>query len=113
MKNNSIIDYISDESYLVSFCCFDDWKVRRKAIKKIFDESLLCKICCNSRFDDVLFPALSKISSEKMFIKIIQSESKYYVRRISVKKIKNKDVLKDLALCDDDEEIRRIASKHI
>lgn len=110
---NLILEYISEDYCSVWVCYSDDWRVRRNAIKKIHDESLLRNICCNSRFDDMIFSAISKIRSEEILIEIAYSSPIYYSRRMAVKKIRNKDVLMDLALNDEDPEIRRIASKHI
>ena len=108
-----ILNYISEDCCSVWVCYSDDWRIRRKAIKRIHDESLLGKICCNSRFDDMIFSAISKIKSEEILIEIVYSSPIYYSRRMAVKKIRNKDVLRDLAVNDDDPEIKKIASKHI
>ena len=61
----------------------------------------------------MIFSAISKIRSEEILIEIVYSSPIYYSRRMAVKKIRNRDVLMDLALNDEDPEIRRIASKHI
>jgi hypothetical protein len=61
----------------------------------------------------MLFSAIGRIKSEEAFIEIVYSQSKYYSRRMAVRHIKSQDVLKDLALNDESDEIRRIASKRI
>lgn len=87
--------------------------LRRGCIKKLSLEEDFVYVCSNAKYMDMIFVATTKLRTPESFKKVMQKSSNCHVRLTAIRKINDNITLQFYAICDEDEDVRKIANKRL
>lgn len=109
-----VIDRITDQSLICNLAINARYDfVKSQAIEKLTDQMLLWKVACHCKSQSDGKAIVEKLTDQKLLEKLVFETKDYFIRLISVKKILDQKILSKIALEDKDSSVRATAVENL